>query len=247
MTFSTPATPRKRDPLAILLLGPPGSFKTTLAMQFPKVAFMDCDRNLDGPEKWIRKTNPNLSYGFENINTDDNGKEVPPWDKFDRLQMKLKEVQSNPEVETVVIDTMTMVNEFIVQKVLKEQGQSLMRPMDYQPMKSYYWRLLVGGIRGCGKTTIVTCHEVIMTKPGKTVMTEEIVGYKPSVSGGIADYFGGFFTDIWRCESRPLPGDKQQAIIRTNKSILSPDLKSSCGLPAEMEAKYENIAKYLTQ
>lgn len=245
MNFSTPTTLKPKDPMSILLLGPPGSFKTTLALQFPKVGVMDCDSNLDGPERWVRKTNPTLSYGFVNINRDDKGNELNPWDKFDNLQMQLKLAKANPEIQTIVIDTMTMVNEFIVQKVLKEQGQSMMRPMDYQPMKSHYWRLLVGGIRGAGKTTIVTCHEVILTQPGKTVMTEEIVGYKPSVSGGIADYFGGFFTDIWRCEARPLPGDKQQAIIRTNKSPKCPDLKSSIGLPPEMEAKYELIAKYL--
>jgi len=243
MKISSPTSPKTKDPRAILLLGPPGSGKTTLAMQFPNVLFMDCDRNLDGPEKFLRKSNPGLSYAYENINCDDKDVELPPYEKFDRLQMKLKEARTLP-FDTIVIDTMTMVNEFIIQKVLKEQGQNMMRPMDYQPMKSYYWRLLVGGIRGSGKTTIVTCHEIIMTEPDKQqVMKEVVVGYKPSVTGGIADYFGGFFTDIWRCETQPIAGGNK-FIIRTNKSIKSPDLKSSCGLPAEMDSNYKLIEKY---
>ena len=244
MKSSTPSSVKPKDPKSILLLGPPGSGKTTLSMQFPRPLFIDCDRNLDGPEKHLRKLYPNLEYFYESINEDDAGKELEPHQKFDNVMAKLK-LARTANVDTVVVDTMTMVNEFIIRKVLKEQGQSAMRPMDYQPMKSYYWNLLVSGIRNMGKTTIVTCHEIILTQPGKTVMTEEIVGYKPSVTGGIADYFGGFFTDIWRCETQPLPGDKQKFIIRTNKTSKSPDLKSSMGLPGELPASYAEIAKYL--
>lgn len=244
MKVSSPTSQKPKTPLSILLLGPPGSGKTTLSMQFPRPYFMDCDRNLDGPEKFIRKTNPNLIYGYESINENDAGQELEPHQKFDNLMAKLK-LARTADCDTVVIDTMTMVNEFIIRKVLKEQNQSAMRPMDYQPMKSYYWNLLVSGIRGMGKTTIVCCHEIILTKPGQTVMTEEIVGYKPSVTGGIADYFGGFFTDIYRCEVRPLPGDKQEFIIRTAKTPKCPDLKSSMGLPGVMAADFNEIKKYL--
>ena len=48
MQLSTPEKNKPREPKSILLIGPPGSGKTTLALQFPKVCVMDCDRNLDG-------------------------------------------------------------------------------------------------------------------------------------------------------------------------------------------------------
>ena len=243
MKSSTPTLPKAKEPLSILLLGPPGSGKTTLAMQFPEVHFIDCDRNLDGPERYVRSINKNLSYTYDSVMIDDNNNEIKVEDRYDRLRAKLVEARSLP-CKTVAIDTMTMVNEYIIRKVLKQQGQTAMRPMDYQPMKSYYWELLVSGIRSMGKTTIVTCHEVILTQPGKTVMTEEIIGYKPSVQGGIADYFGGFFTDIWRCETTPTPKGTE-FIIRTNKTSKCPDLKSSMGLPSELPAKFTEIAKYL--
>ena len=244
MKTSTPTSPKEKEPLSILLLGPPGSGKTTLAMQFPDVHFIDCDRNLDGPERYVRTIKPSLTYTYDSIMVTDDNQEVKVEDRYDRLRAKLVEARTLP-CQTVVIDTMTMVNEYIIRKVLKQQGQSAMRPMDYQPMKSFYWELLVSGIRSMGKTTIVTCHEIIMTEPdSKQIMKENIVGYKPSVTGGIADYFGGFFTDIWRCETSPTPRGTSY-IIRTNKTTKSPDLKSSMGLPAELPANYEEIKKYL--
>lgn len=245
MKSSTPDNPKPKEPLSFLILGPPGSGKTTFSMTFPDVHFIDCDRNLDGPERYIRTINKGLSYTYDSIMVDDEGKEIDVENRYDRLKLKLREARSLP-CKTVVIDTMTMCNEYIIRKVLKDQQQKSMRLADYQPLKSLYWEMLVSGIRSMGKTTIVTCHEVMITEPNKQNMSkEDIVGYKPSVSGGIADYFGGFFSDIYRCEIESLPGNKSRFILRTNKTSKSPDLKSSIGLPSEIEATYAAIAPYI--
>ena len=249
MKLSTSTTPKPREPLSILLLGPPGSRKTTLSMQFPKPYFVDCDGNLDGPERFLRKNGfADLAYGYDSVNFTDDGKEVRAEDKYDRLELLLRSART-ADCETVVVDSMTMVNEFIIRKVLKEQNQSAMRPVDWQPLKSYYWKLLVSGIRALGKTTIVTCHEIILTEPDpKQVMKELIVGYKPSVQGGIADYFGAFFTDIWRSviETEPTTkGPVTKTKLYTCKTPKSPDLKNSLLMPAVIDASYAEIKKYL--
>lgn len=249
MKLSTPSAPKPREPLSILLLGPPGSRKTTLAMQFPRPYFIDCDGNLDGPERYLRANGfPQLEYGYDSVNFTDDGKEVAVEKKYDRLEQLLRSART-ADCQTVIVDSMTMVNEFIIRKVLDEQKQPAMRPIDWQPLKSFYWKLLVSGIRGMGKTTIVTCHEIILTEPDpKAVMKENIVGYKPSVQGGIADYFGAFFTDIFRCvieTEATTKGPVTKSKLYTCKTTKSPDLKNSLGLPAVIDASYAEIKKYI--
>lgn len=116
MKLSTPSSPKVRDPLSICLIGAPGAGKTVLAMSFPGVYIADCDENLDGPDLFHRSKNKELSYAYDSMRTDDNGKPVEIYKCFDRLMDKLSLVANEPTIKTVVIDSLTHVNEFIIQK-----------------------------------------------------------------------------------------------------------------------------------
>jgi len=241
MQLSTPTAPKQTEPKSILLIGPPGGGKTTLAMQFPGVCFMDCDRNLDGPERFIRLKNKDLSYGYTQITYKDNVA-VPAHECFERLCDSVSDLKTETSIKTVVVDGLTMVNEFIIQKILKAQSKSEMEARHWQPFKSYMINLLVAKLRGTGKTVICTCHETILEKPNpdpKKVMDPVLVGYRPAIQGGITDYFGGFFTDMWRCTALVAPGGSEYKIqtVRDTKS----DLKNSLGLPAEIIVKEEEL------
>lgn len=234
MKISSPTAPKPPEPLSILLIGPPGGGKTTLMLQFPDVEVEDCDRNLDGPERFLRTKLKSLAYSYNCITYTDDGKPVPLHLCYDRLLDKLKEARTTPS-KTVGGDSLSLMNEFIVRKVLGDQFRPTIEIRDWMKIKSNYMDLLVANLRSLGKTVIITAHEKVAKKTDPTnPMLEIITGYEPNVQGSIADVLPGLFTDIWRCTSRPGPGQRTEYVIHTAATALSPYLKNSLGLPSEI-------------
>lgn len=253
MKTSSTASPKQQQPKSILLIGPPGGGKTTLMLQFPGLVVHDCDLNLDGPEQFLRKKlKLDLNYMWETITLNsETGKPRPVEQCFDYILDQLVLLANDPPAgfQTYGLDSLLLVNEFIVQRVLKQQGnKTTMEPHYWGPFKTALISLLVGKLRSLGVTTIVTCHEVILTKPSsdpKKMMQEELIGYRPAVQGGITDFLGGFFTDMWRLEARPAPGGTQEIVMTTCRTTTS-ELKNSMLLPAQIiNPTYAMLEPYL--
>ena len=119
MKTSTPTSPKPPDPLSILEIGPPGGGKTTLALLFPSICVLDCDENLDGPEKFIRTKQPTFAYGYERIRYSDDDKPLDMHKCYDRLMDKILQVKNDPNIKTVIVDSLTSVNEFVIQSILQ--------------------------------------------------------------------------------------------------------------------------------
>lgn len=218
-------------------------------MQFPGVWIGNCDLNLTGPERHLRTASKELTYYYDNIPLKDDDTQRPVHECLDELYKRSDEAAKNPDVKVLGYDSLTWINEYIIQKVLSAKGKNTteMEIRDWQPFKSKWLELLFSHSRNSGKMVIMTVHELIIEEPdpknlGKSIIT----GYKPSLNGSITDYFGAFFTDVWRCEARPAPMGKTEFYITTSRTTKS-DLKNSLGLPPEMKADYKLIETYLNK
>jgi hypothetical protein len=232
-------------------------------LQFPKLGVVDCDENLDGPESTIRQgikdkitgkqlvapIMPDLSYTYGSVNYFDDARTVPMESRYKRAMDLLNEFKSMPDIQTICLDSLTMMDHYIIKKVLDDQKRTELKPLDYATIKNLYWGLLVTGLRASGKDHIVSCHEIPITEPSPgNMMKEVITGYEPSVTSKIRHFLGAFFKDIWRMvieTEATAQGNVSVVKLYTCKTPKSPELKNSLGLPAVMTASYAEIAKYI--
>lgn len=238
---STQSTPKVRDPLSILLVGPPGGGKTTIAMQFPGVCFLDIDEKLDGPESLIRKSRPDLSYSFIQAGRDEKGNRLPSGDVFKNLLSVVGSLKGNKEIQTIVLDNLTMLSEFVIQDILKTQKKDAMTGGDWGPYKSKMVQILLNALREPGKHVIVLAHEFHkeVAKPGN-MMEKILVGRRPTIQGKMDDILGGYFSDMWRCSGGQV-GGKQEFYIETMPTGLD-ELKNTLGLPPKITVKEGELA-----
>lgn len=211
----------------------------------------DCDENSDGPARFNTAKNPALSWGYTPIRTDEDLKPIAVEKCFDNLLKQLEASKTNGQ-KVAVVDSLTHVNEFILRKILHDQGNKvIMEPHYWTVFKSLTYNLLVAKLRGLGKTTICCCHEVLLVEADqKQIGKETVIGYKPAYQGGVVDYFGGFFTDMWRVTSRGAPAGKTEYVLTCGRTQKSDYLKNSLGLPSEIvipegQVMFDKIAPYL--
>jgi AAA domain-containing protein len=251
MNYNSSESPKAMDKKCILLIGPPGGCKTTLAMQFPNVCFFDCDQNLDGPRQALKRImGKEPTFAFERVWMNDSNTQLAMHECFDNLIQQLDnlkaEIQAGKsQFKFACIDGLRVIGEMIKQKLFKKNARDMMETRDWDPYKTSFIKLLVVKARDLGIHTIFTCHErAVYQQSGnpKEMMKEHLVGYEPLLQGGIQDGFAGFFTDVWRITRECGGGMTTEMKITTVKGPLTPDLKSSIGLPNEITIKENELA-----
>lgn len=232
------------DKLRLLLQGPSGAGKTTVACQFPKPYVIDIDINLGGTLRFLKENNLALPVGYDVLDKDETGAEVQLKQRYQRLNKCLLDAQTNPEVETIILDSGTTLADVLIAEVLRQQGKNLIT--DFKDGRQFWGffgnlgRGFLALLTQMRKHIVLIVHEKIMTLPDGGV----VYPVKVAWPGQVGQNLGIFFTNVWRCEVQSQVGGKYQWLIRTMPEYRY-ELKNTLGLPPTFEFKWETIQKQL--
>lgn len=253
------STTNYTQPTSIIGLGAPGTGKTTFFCQFPKPFVLDVDNNLAGPLRWLRLHNrvPNVFYG--NPYTDD--KDIPlPRDKwYSRAAELLHEACTSPDVETIIIDSLTSFVDLAMVEVRRQQGRKLGdfsmsnkasksfdEPLELRDWGAFFslMKLYIFSLKGTGKTIIFTGH--LRSEPDSI---SGIVRQSIACPGQMADVIAGFFSEVWLFESSVDPKTKEELrnlrTFPTSAQNQAIGLKSSSGIVSGEKLDPDKVLKLL--
>jgi hypothetical protein len=234
---------------ALLLIGSPKSGKTNLAFEFPKPLFLDCDMNIDAATRRHPKMVENTDYKRLIVDYDGE-REIPLSKRWPRLLRLLEENWKDPAWDTLVIDSMTKIRNYLCDYLISETsavkdliigGEKMMTINHWGPYATLMMRF-VSSLRRVPKYVIFTAH----IHSEKDESSGRWV-FKPAVGGQSEDTIAGLFTDVWCCEtqvtaSTPQCPDGVHYLVRT---VPTPQmvLGNSLGLPANFTFDFETFKK----
>jgi len=237
---------KPQEGFSLLLVGPPFSGKTSVAMQFPDPWIASTDRKIGNAIARIPK---NKTWFYDYPELDPTGKPLLDHLKWARLIDLTKKAAVDPAVKTIVWDHMSDISDWLQAHIMATDGSGktlagikVMSIALWQPFKLMMARALTL-IKGAGKPFIVVAHDIV----DKNDITGEVT-CRPYIGGRLKDTLGGYFSDAWRCEVEPGFREKPAKYkVRTQPTAQQKVLGSSFGLPAEFEFSWDVLAKALEQ
>lgn len=186
------------SPIKVLLSGEPGTSKTVTSSQLAakgKIAIINFDRNTSSLKQLPKEARDNIL--LVDPYTDLNGKEYDCklfWNNFIK---KLEKVLGDPEVTTIVFDSLTSWAHALHWQLLG-RVDPLAKPagFDHWSYFANHWKIFAREVLmapDLDKHIIVIAHDEII----KDQNNGEVIR-KVKLDGSMQSEFGAFFTDIWR-------------------------------------------------
>lgn len=200
----------------ILILGQPGTGKTTTALQVaPSPSWIaDLDNNLSGAHRIVK-----TPFYYDTIDEEPN-----PQLRFGRFNQKLQEASTSTEIKANILDSFSKLSDYLLDDILRQQGRSVLQLQDWGVFLNVFKRIIVQ-MRSTRKMFIATAH----IKSEKDEVSG-IVRFLPALPGQIQNIIGALFSDVWLCEVQEKAGE-HKFLVRTMPNVWYP-LKNSLGLPA---------------
>lgn len=243
MNFKSLSSQPPKD-FCLMLVGNAGSGKSTFAARFPKPFFLSLDRNLRGPAAVMAgEGKTDIGY-FDDFDHDDNGKDLDIGLRFNRFALALSAVAADPQWETIVIDNTTLLSDYIMADILRQQSRKLPIIQDWGTFGGA-WKLLAAKLRATNKNVILIAHERLEKDD-----LDGSLRYFLAIPGQTSDILPTLVTDVWRCEvEEKLVGTSRVHVrqVRVIQNQRHAHLKSSTpSLPAVFPATTEELNKILS-
>lgn len=235
---------------SIILLGPSGVGKTSFALQAPRPYLIDGEGNQRAALKVFNLLNKTPDWTYDSVLIDEKGKSVQPakrWDRFVDLLTKFEKSlgTTKPFGETLVIDSITVVNDFITSHIRETQNIPDDKPLRVQDwgVLLNHWKTLFQVLRGLPCNTIFIGHETRIEPKDDNDQTR----YELCLSGKAKDLLPAMFTDCWRMAFAKDKGadgkPTQKRVIMTKQTAAHVGLKSSIEMPDTWDATQEQLYK----
>jgi len=215
---------RISDSLALLLVGDPKSGKTCIAAAFPDPYFLDVDGNLDSAVRVLGTKR----FWFDQPAIGCEKKE----DVWKAALTCLSEAMKNPEIKTIVLDSLSVLAEYMMHWIISEHTRMGDRdksgkPIDAMTIPDYgkllqMFRGLIFDLRKSGKHLVVTVHRATYQDEVTKVINPVL-----ALPGQAKETLGGSFKDVWATLIDNTPGKPIKYILRTSSKAQFPPLGTS--------------------
>lgn len=236
----------------IILVGPAGCGKTTLATRFPNPYLIIADPNaLAGPMKVAKKESRPIGHvKYDFLHRDETGKEILLGARFDRMSKLFKEAANNPLVGTIILDSTTSLVPVFKAKVNLVNGKAadaLLEGWNQWGQFESLWMQFLDWMLTSTKINIIISHEQV----DKDEM-DKVLRYALAIPGKSAETLPRIVSDVWqmsvdtKVEGNP-PALRSKHLVTTVQNNLRPNIKSSLDIPNQFEATQEMVDKIVAQ